>query len=261
MAGERQRGGHHLYDQKIPIIAVVLPNLQQYGPAGAVFLRFGRDHMQPLLDAIGNPRRDAADAREAEEARARQAEYQAQVQRAAQDQAAKKAAEREARRPVCTSCETKFTDKRWETAQATDWGTPTDSHPHLCDNCKHTAVANAHQADQQERPEPLPDWAQRKHFLRFTKRPRCPECKTPFTDERWQAVESAGGAESHPTWCENCVRKEEAYFNSQAYLDSFGPSAPSADQPSEVRRALSEPNAESPAEQAASRTWFSRFRG
>ncbi|WP_052192984.1 hypothetical protein ACFE3N_29590 (plasmid) [Streptomyces albidoflavus] len=46
---ERQRGGHHLYDRKIPIIAVVLTNLREHGPAGPVFLRFGRDHLQPLL--------------------------------------------------------------------------------------------------------------------------------------------------------------------------------------------------------------------
>ncbi|WEH43952.1 replication-relaxation family protein [Streptomyces sp. AM 2-1-1] len=155
--GERQRGGHHLYDQKIPIMAVTLPNLQKYGPADAVFLRFGRDHMQPLLEAIGNPRRDAADAREAEEAKARTAAYQAQVRRAAQEQAAKKAAEREAHRPVCTGCGTKFTDARWEAARATDWGTPTDSHPDLCDSCKHTAVAEAHDADQQEQEQAVPE--------------------------------------------------------------------------------------------------------
>ncbi|MFF8495136.1 hypothetical protein [Streptomyces sp. NBU3104] len=47
--GKRQHGGHHLYDRKIPIIAVVLPNLREHGPAGPVFLRFGRDHLQPLL--------------------------------------------------------------------------------------------------------------------------------------------------------------------------------------------------------------------
>ncbi|MER6074382.1 hypothetical protein ABT187_37295 [Streptomyces sp. NPDC001817] len=51
--------------------------------AGPVFLRFGRDHMQPLLQAIGNPRRDAADVREREAARARQEEYRAQLRRAA----------------------------------------------------------------------------------------------------------------------------------------------------------------------------------
>ncbi|MEU6755709.1 hypothetical protein [Streptomyces sp. NPDC046685] len=100
-----------------------------------MFLRFGRDHMQPLREATGNPRREAADARAREEAKASQEEYKAQVRRAT-----KKAAEREARRPVCTGCGAKFTDERWEAAQATDWGTPKDTHPQLCDDCKHQAV-------------------------------------------------------------------------------------------------------------------------
>ncbi|MFC9624882.1 hypothetical protein ACFTXM_34605 [Streptomyces sp. NPDC056930] len=92
----------------------------EHGPAGPVFLRFGRDHMQPLREAIGNPRREAADARAREEAKARREEYRAQVRRASQEQAAKKAAEREARRPACTGCGAKFTDERWEAALATD---------------------------------------------------------------------------------------------------------------------------------------------
>ncbi len=53
--GEWQREGYHLYDGKIPIIAATLENLSEHDPTGAVFLRFGRDHMQPLLEAIGNP--------------------------------------------------------------------------------------------------------------------------------------------------------------------------------------------------------------
>ncbi|MEV7518788.1 hypothetical protein ACIPPN_30775 [Streptomyces diastaticus] len=115
--GERQRGGHHLYDRKIPIIAVALPNLREHGQAGPVFLRFGRDHLQPLLEAIGNPRFEAAQARAAEEARTRAAAYQEQVRRAAQARAAKQAAEREARRPVCADCGAKFTDARWDAIQ------------------------------------------------------------------------------------------------------------------------------------------------
>ncbi|MEV0023916.1 hypothetical protein AB0H45_17145 [Streptomyces atroolivaceus] len=67
----------------------------------------------------------------------------------------REAAEREVRRPVCTGCGTKFTDAPREAAQATDWGTPKDSHPHLCESCKHAAVAAAHEADRQEWPEPL----------------------------------------------------------------------------------------------------------
>ncbi|MGO4463538.1 hypothetical protein AB4039_40675, partial [Streptomyces sp. M-16] len=56
--------GFSSYDRKIPIIATGLRatglrNLRAHGPGGPVFLRFGRTHMQPLHDAIGNPRRDA----------------------------------------------------------------------------------------------------------------------------------------------------------------------------------------------------------
>ncbi|WP_371665050.1 replication-relaxation family protein [Streptomyces sp. NBC_01241] len=159
--GERQRGGHHHYDGRIPIIATGLRHLREQGPTGPVFLRFGRDHMQHLWGAIGNPRLEAADARREEEYRARQEEYKAQVRRAAEEQAAKKAAEREARRPVCTSCGAKFTDERWEEAQATDWGTPKDSHPQLCDGCKHQAVAAAWQervdTERQEQEQALPE--------------------------------------------------------------------------------------------------------
>ncbi|MFI9588344.1 replication-relaxation family protein [Streptomyces sp. NPDC052236] len=160
--GERQKGGYHHYDGRIPIIAVGLRNLREHGPTGAVFARFGRTHPQPLREAIGNPRREAADARQAEEYRARQEEYKAQVRRAAQEQAAKKAAEREARRPVCTGCGAKFTDERWEAAQATDWGTPEDSHPKLCDDCKDQAVSAAGQDQvdnehQEQRDQAVPE--------------------------------------------------------------------------------------------------------
>ncbi|WP_186784522.1 hypothetical protein [Streptomyces sp. CBG33] len=148
--GERQRGGHHLYDRKIPIIAVALPNLREHGPAGPVFLRFGRDHLQPLLEAIGNPRFEAAQARAAEEARTRAAAYQEQVRRAAQARAAKQAAEREARRPVCADCGAKFTDARWDAIQPKDWGATQDSHPQLCDSCKQTATAAERDQEQDQ---------------------------------------------------------------------------------------------------------------
>ncbi|MBK3384600.1 MULTISPECIES: hypothetical protein [unclassified Streptomyces] len=148
--GERQRGGHHLYDRKIPIIAVALPNLREHGPAGPVFLRFGRDHLQPLLEAIGNPRFEAAQARAAEEARTRAAAYQEQVRRAAQARAAKQAAEREARCPVCADCGAKFTDARWDAIQPKDWGATQDSHPQLCDSCKQTATAAERDQEQDQ---------------------------------------------------------------------------------------------------------------
>ncbi|MFC9626201.1 hypothetical protein ACFTXM_41675 [Streptomyces sp. NPDC056930] len=49
--GERQKGGYHHYDGRIPVTATGLQNLREHDPAGPVFLRFGRDHMQPLREA------------------------------------------------------------------------------------------------------------------------------------------------------------------------------------------------------------------
>ncbi|MFE7371353.1 hypothetical protein [Streptomyces anulatus] len=151
--GDRQCEGHHLYDGKVPVV-VGLRNLREHGPTSPVFCRFGRDRPQPLMEAIGNPRRDAADACDAEEGRVRREEYRVQVRKAAQEQAAK-----EEGRPACVGCGTRFTDERWEAAEETDRGRPVDTHPTLCDTCKHVAVAAAPDADQQEQAEPLPDWA------------------------------------------------------------------------------------------------------
>ncbi|MEU1670379.1 replication-relaxation family protein [Streptomyces sparsogenes] len=153
-AGQRQRGGYHLYDGKIPIIATGLRNLRQHGPAGPVFLRFGRDRMQPLLEAIGNPRREAADVREREAARARQEEYQAQQRRAAEQ----KAAEREARRPVCANCGAKFTDDRWEATAAYPKPGPR-WHPTLCDWCEDKAIeaASRDEHERQEQDQAVPE--------------------------------------------------------------------------------------------------------
>ncbi|POG43250.1 hypothetical protein BV881_32940 [Streptomyces sp. ZL-24] len=214
--GDWMREGYHSYDGKIPIVVVGLRNLREHGPAGAVFLRFGRDRPQPLLDAIGNPRLEGVLAREAEAARVRQAEYQAQLRRAAQEQAGKKAveaareaAQREARRPACVGCGARLTDERWEAAEETDWGRPVDTHPHVCDRCKAVAVASAAPTPgrQEEHQEPLPEWA-RQEFMRFPRRPHCTECKAAFTDERWKAVERTGWGpvrmEPRPTLCGNC---------------------------------------------------------
>ncbi|MFJ3402243.1 hypothetical protein ACIPM5_35215 [Streptomyces microflavus] len=125
-------------------------------------------------------------------------------------EAVQEAAQREASRPVCADCGARFTDERWEAAEETDWGVPVDTHPQLCHTCKHVAVA-AHDAAQQEQPEPLPDWAQQKRFMRYTRRPRCTECKAAFTDERWQAVERTGWEplpqERHPTLCQTCTQE------------------------------------------------------
>ncbi|MFF4490056.1 hypothetical protein ACFY0F_26815 [Streptomyces sp. NPDC001544] len=115
--------------------------------SGAVFRRFGRPHNQPLLEAIGNPRREAHDARRQAEYEAREREYKEQLRRAAEQ----KRAEREARRPVCASCGTRFTDERWKAIAPAGWDTPRETHPHLCDDCKQRAITAERQAEHTER--------------------------------------------------------------------------------------------------------------
>jgi hypothetical protein len=146
-------GDHHLYDGKIPIIATGLGNLREHGPAGPVFQRFGRENMQPLREAMGNPRREAADTRQRAEQQAREREYEEQQRRAAKQ----REAEQEARRPVCRDCERKFTDERWEEINDTDWSTPRDTHPHLCDGCKQQAVRREAEAELQEHDQAVPE--------------------------------------------------------------------------------------------------------
>ncbi|MGW7256772.1 hypothetical protein [Streptomyces sp. NPDC054834] len=123
---------------RLLIVATTLELLREHGPAGPAFWRFGCEDRQKLWDAIGNPRRDAALARRAGDARRRLAQ---------------EAAEREAQRPVCAACGTKFTeftDDRWKDSIAVDWGRG-DSHPHLCDDCKTRALEAERQAEQAER--------------------------------------------------------------------------------------------------------------
>ncbi|MGW0917102.1 hypothetical protein ACWD1Z_36170 [Streptomyces sp. NPDC002784] len=120
-------------------MATTLDELREHGPSGPVIWRFGRDHHQPLLNAIGNARRDA---------------YLARRQAAREDQRRREereAAQREARRPVCRDCGQKFTDERWEAVGYTpDWSNR-QSHPHLCENCQDRAVAAQAQAEADER--------------------------------------------------------------------------------------------------------------
>jgi hypothetical protein len=211
--GQRHKG-YHVYDGKIPIIATGLGNLTEHGPDGPVFFRFGRDRMQPLREAIGNPRREAAEARSQEEARAHQEAHQAKVRRAAEEQAAKKAAEREARRPVCTGCGARFTDARWEAAQVTDWGAPKDSHPDLCDGCKQRAsAATVVPAATREHQEPGRAEAGQHGFHRNARRPVCTQCGADFTDERWRATERVGwgttAQEPRPSLYRDCDQRYE----------------------------------------------------
>ncbi|MET8102887.1 replication-relaxation family protein [Streptomyces sp. NPDC005236] len=133
-------GGYHSYDSRIPIVATTLELLREHGPTGPAFWRLGRKERQPLLEAIGNPRRDAALARQ------RQAAREEQQRRDEQE-----AAEREARRPVCTDCGHKFTDDRWAAVDVRAWNQSRESHPHLCEDCQDRAVAARQRAEADER--------------------------------------------------------------------------------------------------------------
>lgn len=132
--------GFHSYNGRIPIVATTLELLCEHGPAGPAFWRFGRDHREPLLDAIGNPRRDAVLARRHQDAREDQ-----------QRREAREAAEREARRPVCADCGNTFSDDRWTAVDLRDWNRPRESHQHLCEDCQSRAVAAGRQAEADER--------------------------------------------------------------------------------------------------------------
>jgi hypothetical protein len=124
-----QRHKHHTtYDGCIPIVATILDSLREHGPAGPAFWRFGRPGLESLADAVGNPRKDAADARRREQRARQEAEYQAEQTR-----------EREARRPRCTTCGEKFTDQRWDEVNKRGWD-DADSHRKLCADCKQQAI-------------------------------------------------------------------------------------------------------------------------
>lgn len=56
-------GQFHSYDGQIPILATTLELLREHSRAGPAFWRFGRDHRQSLVYAIGNPCMETAIAR------------------------------------------------------------------------------------------------------------------------------------------------------------------------------------------------------
>ncbi|MFD3681502.1 hypothetical protein [Streptomyces sp. NPDC058613] len=171
---------------------------------------------------VGNPRREAAEARSRDEVRRALEERQAEQRRVAAEQATKKAAEREAQHPVCTGCGVRFTDDCWETGSTTDWARPTDSHPSLCDACKQWAVVDEGQtAGKQEHHEPVSRGAESYEFRRYPRCPVCAECGTQFTDERWKAAERVGWSsrqEANASLCEHCDQRHEAGMR-QAWPD------------------------------------------
>ncbi|MEV0239936.1 hypothetical protein AB0I06_08390 [Streptomyces sp. NPDC050674] len=69
----------------LPIVVTGMKHLKEHGPAEAVFRRFGRPHDQTLLDTIGNPRREAADACQQAEYATRPREHQELLRRAAEE--------------------------------------------------------------------------------------------------------------------------------------------------------------------------------
>ncbi|MFE0686075.1 hypothetical protein ACFW17_35465 [Streptomyces sp. NPDC058961] len=100
--------------------------------------RLGREKWQTLNEALDNPDGERLYAVELEQSRKRQAERQA--------------AEREAQRPVCTQCATKFTDERWQSTRQSSWRSETDG---LCGPCstEHFARIEAERVAQREAEE------------------------------------------------------------------------------------------------------------
>ncbi|MFV0131632.1 hypothetical protein ACLGI4_28735 [Streptomyces sp. HMX112] len=130
------------YHQVVPVVVTELERIttDPAGAAGAVWRRPGRKEWQTLTEALDNPDGDRLYAVQWEQARRRKAE--------------REAAEREARRPLCTSCGAKFTDERWEylLGRGRSWGNRTDE---LCGQCldEHFACLEAEQDARRRREE------------------------------------------------------------------------------------------------------------
>lgn len=117
------------YHQAVPVVVTELERItaDPAGAAGAVWRRLGRQEWQTLDEALDNPDGDRLYAVRWEQARRRKAE--------------REAAAREAQRPVCTSCGSKFTDDRWASVQGRpSWGSESDG---LCGPCVDAASARA----------------------------------------------------------------------------------------------------------------------
>lgn len=124
-AGTRYRGrGRGVtavnYHQAVPVVVTELERItaDPSGAAGAVWRRLGREQWQTLAQALDNPDGDRL--------------YAVQYERARRLDAERKAAEREAQRPVCRRCGTKFTDDRWQSSRQSSWRTDAD---YLCGPC------------------------------------------------------------------------------------------------------------------------------
>lgn len=132
--------GFHSYDGCIPIMATTLELLREHGPAGPAFWRFGRDHREPLLDAIGTPAGTPFSPGAAKPIRNRNGGARNRKPRNGKPGAP-------TARTACRSSAT--TD-----GQRPTYGTgvqPSESHPYLCEDCQSRAVAAQRQADADER--------------------------------------------------------------------------------------------------------------
>ncbi|MFE3144385.1 replication-relaxation family protein [Streptomyces scopuliridis] len=109
------------YHQAVPVVVTELERItaDPDGAAGKVWRRLGRDEWQTLTEALDNPDGDRLHVVQRELSRRRQAE--------------REAVNREAQRPVCGRCGSKFTDDRWDTVRRY----PAQDHRELCGPCLH----------------------------------------------------------------------------------------------------------------------------
>ncbi|MEU5637269.1 hypothetical protein ACH47C_38105 [Streptomyces rishiriensis] len=130
--------GFHMYDGKLPIVVTGMKQLQENGPAGVIFRRFGppRTTRRSWRRSATRAAKPTTPARQQVEYEAREREYKEQLRRAAEQQKA----EREPRRPACANCGTRYTDARWRAIEPAGSDAPRETHPHLCDDCKQRAT-------------------------------------------------------------------------------------------------------------------------
>ncbi|MGV9884452.1 hypothetical protein [Streptomyces sp. NPDC003006] len=112
----------------MPVVVTELERItaDPAGAAGRVWRRLGREEWQTLSEALDNPDGERLYRVEVEQSRRRQAE--------------REAAEREAKRPVCARCGTKFTDERWQLIVQTSWRSTGDD---LCGPCRQQDIDRA----------------------------------------------------------------------------------------------------------------------
>ncbi|MFC7934051.1 replication-relaxation family protein [Streptomyces cinereoruber] len=116
------------YHQAVPVVVTELERItaDPAGAGGPVWRRLGRQEWQTLSEALDNPDGERL--------------YRVQEEQSRRRQAERKAAEREAKRPACTQCGTRFTDERWQVTTRSSWPGQWDG---LCGPCEKEAVSRA----------------------------------------------------------------------------------------------------------------------